>query len=117
MPFAGFQHASSRISPAEGPTEARLFRGALSPSGWTFRGGRNRVILLVSGTGRMHGTGKGHRRLLSVKSTSISCKCLFRRRGVGGSLLVVMKARTRRRRARSFTTGRSPLAGQGRTIE
>lgn len=53
MPFAGSQHASSRISPTEGPTEARLFRGALSPSGWTFRGGRNRVILLVSGTGRM----------------------------------------------------------------
>jgi len=53
MPFAGSQHAPSRISPTEGPTEARLFRGALSPSGWTFRGGRNRVILLVSGTGRM----------------------------------------------------------------
>ena len=49
MPFAGSQHASSRISPTEGPTEARLFRGALSPSGWTFRGGRNRVTVYAPG--------------------------------------------------------------------
>jgi AraC family transcriptional activator of pobA len=35
------------------PTEARLFRGALSQSGWTFRGGRNRVFMLLSGSGKV----------------------------------------------------------------
>ncbi|WP_083223609.1 MULTISPECIES: helix-turn-helix domain-containing protein [unclassified Ensifer] len=36
-----------------GPTEARFFRAALSPSEWTFRGTRNRIFLLLSGGGHI----------------------------------------------------------------
>lgn len=57
MPTAGFPTGSVKMTATEDPTEARLFRGALSPSGWTFRGGRNRVILLLSGSGRVQVAG------------------------------------------------------------
>ena len=40
-------------APISGPTEARLFEVSLSPLGWTFRGARNRLIILLSGSGRI----------------------------------------------------------------
>ncbi|ANH06402.1 helix-turn-helix domain-containing protein [Shinella sp. HZN7] len=55
MPFQDALVPQHRVAamPPPLPTEARLFRGALSQSGWTFRGGRNRVFLLLSGSGRV----------------------------------------------------------------
>jgi len=35
------------------PIEARLFRGALGASEWTFRGKRNRIFLMASGSGHI----------------------------------------------------------------
>jgi len=35
------------------PTEVRLFRGSLAHSEWTFRGSRNRIFLIVSGTSQI----------------------------------------------------------------
>lgn len=35
------------------PIEARLFRGALGASEWTFRGKRNRIFLIASGSGHI----------------------------------------------------------------
>lgn len=35
------------------PVEARLFQGALSRSEWTFRGTRNRIFIMLSGSGQI----------------------------------------------------------------
>ena len=44
---------SQGLARTPAPSEARLFRGSLSHSEWTFRGKRNRIFLLVSGAGRL----------------------------------------------------------------
>lgn len=54
MPASGLfvpRHRSAIATSS--PTEARLFGVSLSPLGWTFRGGRNRLIILLSGSGRI----------------------------------------------------------------
>ena len=40
------------LKPVE-PIEARLFAGALSKAEWTLRGRRNRLFIVLSGTGRL----------------------------------------------------------------
>jgi len=52
--FAPAQNAAPHFGarpPA--PIEARLFRGALGTSEWTFRGKRNRIFLIASGAGHV----------------------------------------------------------------
>ncbi|MBW6422224.1 AraC family transcriptional regulator [Rhizobium sp. XQZ8] len=52
--FAPPQNAAPHFDiHAPAPTEARLFRGALGASEWTFRGKRNRIFLIASGSGHI----------------------------------------------------------------
>jgi len=55
MPIsAQAQNAAPHLAPRPpAPIEARLFRGALSHSEWTFRGTRNRIFLIASGAGHV----------------------------------------------------------------